>query len=59
MTGVKCFKYWSYSIGRNCLNQSQNKNVENKPSKGGNQGQKGKPGPNPKSKPKAMAKGKG
>ena len=60
MTGVKCFKCGKTGhIGRNCLNQGQNKNVENKPSKGGNQGQKGKPGPNPKSKPKAKAKGKG
>jgi len=59
MTGVKCFKCGKTGhIGRNCLNQGQNKNEEKKPSKGGNQGQKGKP-PNPKAKPKAKAKGKG
>ena len=60
MTGVKCFKCGKTGhIGRNCLNQGQNKAGDNKTSKGGNQGQKGKPGPNPKSKPKAKAKSKG
>ena len=60
ITGVKCFKCGKTGhIGRNCLNQGQNKAGDNKTSKGGNHGQKGKPGPNPKSKPKAKAKGKG
>ena len=60
MTGVKCFKCGKTGhIGRSCLNQGQNKAGDNKTSKGGNQGQKGKPGPNPKSKPKAKAKSKG
>ena len=60
ITGVKCFKCGkTCHIGRNCLNQGQNKAGDNKTSKGGNHGQKGKPGPNPKSKPKAKAKGKG
>ena len=49
MTGVKCFKCGKTGhIGRNCLKQGQNKAGDNKTSKGGNQGQKGKPGPNAK-----------